>query len=276
MDKMTMTSEQQQTNGTTALAKPGPVATTENSAAMNPFASGANFDVGQRMAMAISRSSTIPKDYQGNVANCLVALEMAARIGATPLAVMQNLHIIHGRPSWSASFLIAALNTSKRFGPVRFRWEEKGEPTSPANCQKRGDTFGCRAVAKDLESGEECVGALVSWSMVRAEKWDGKPGSKWLTMPEQMFMYRAAAFFSRVYAPELSLGMQTHEEVIDTVGYEVPEKPARVASTSLQALEETILGTTPTVPKDVPSEPASGPRNVAVDDDGVVSEHEEG
>ena len=31
-------------------------------------------------------------------------------------------------------------------------------------------------------------------------------------MPEQMFMYRAAAFWQRIYAPELSLGMQTIDE----------------------------------------------------------------
>jgi hypothetical protein len=52
--------------------------------------------------------------------------------------------------------------------------------------------------------------------MVDAEGWSKKTGSKWLTMPEQMFMYRAAAFWSRVFAPEISLGMHTSDEVEDS------------------------------------------------------------
>lgn len=255
-------------NNSTALAttKPATPQTTENNAAMNPFASGANFEVGQRMATALSKSNTIPKEYQGNIPNCMVALEMAARIGATPLAVMQNLHIIQGRPSWSSSFLIATLNTSKRFGPVRFRWEDNGQPTTPTNCGARGDTFGCRAVAKDLETGEECIGALVSWAMVKAEGWHSKSGSKWKTMPEQMFMYRAAAFFSRIYAPELSLGMQTQDEVIDTTGYTVSETTVPLRSGATADLNAALLS--------APAVPESGPKAVEHDEDGVVVESE--
>jgi hypothetical protein len=37
-------------------------------------------------------------------------------------------------------------------------------------------------------------------------------------MPELMIRYRAAAFFSRLYAPEITMGMQTREEIIDVVG----------------------------------------------------------
>jgi hypothetical protein len=34
-------------------------------------------------------------------------------------------------------------------------------------------------------------------------------------MPEQMLRYRAAAFFARIYAPDITLGMQTSEEMRD-------------------------------------------------------------
>lgn len=247
------------TNGAalaTTPQRPAPIATTENNAGMNPFASGANFDVGQRMALALSKSTSIPKEYQNNVPNCLVALEMAARIGSTPLAVMQNLHIIQGRPSWSATFLIGTVNASKRFSPLRFQWEENGEPTKPTNCLKRGETFGCRAVAKDLATGEECIGSLVSWELVRAEKWHAKDGSKWKTpLCEQMFQYRAASFWSRIFAPELSLGMATQEEVIDTIGYTVSDTTrAFPASAPVHGLEAALLADS--VPTPPTSEPA--------------------
>jgi hypothetical protein len=51
--------------------------------------------------------------------------------------------------------------------------------------------------------------------MVKAEGWDSKSGSKWKSIPSQMFCYRAAAFFGRLYCPERLLGMQTAEELQD-------------------------------------------------------------
>ena len=60
--------------------------------------------------------------------------------------------------------------------------------------------------------------------MAKAEGWLTKTGSKWQTMPELMLKYRAAAFFGRLYAPEVLMGMQTAEEVIDIT----PIQPASV------------------------------------------------
>ena len=51
--------------------------------------------------------------------------------------------------------------------------------------------------------------------MVKAEKWLQKNGSKWQTMPELMFHYRAASFFGRLYAPDILKGMHTIEENLD-------------------------------------------------------------
>jgi hypothetical protein len=58
-------------------------------------------------------------------------------------------------------------------------------------------------------------GPPVSIAMAKAEGWYGKNGSKWQTIPDLMLRYRAAAFFSSLYAPELKMGMKTYEEVID-------------------------------------------------------------
>ena len=166
-----------------------------------------NFETAQREAKALASSDLVPTAYKGNVANTLLAMEVAQRVGASPLAVMQNLHIVQGRPSWSASFLIACVNSCGRFTPMRF--ETRGGDDASAK------TYAVRAIATDKESGKDCTGAWVTWAMVEAEGWSKKSGSKWLTMPEQMFMYRAAAFWSRVFAPEISLGMHTSDEVED-------------------------------------------------------------
>jgi hypothetical protein len=51
--------------------------------------------------------------------------------------------------------------------------------------------------------------------MAKKEGWATKAGSKWQTMPELMIRYRAAAFWGRLYASDLLLGMQSQEEVVD-------------------------------------------------------------
>lgn len=159
----------------------------------------------ERIAIMLADSTLVPEHYRGKagVANCLIALEMANRLQASALMVMQHLHIIKGRPSWSSPFIIASLNTCGRFTKLNFR--KDGE----------GDEYGYEAYCKDKASGEELVGPKVTWKMVKAEGWLSKDGSKWKTMPELMFQYRAAAFFGRLHAPDVLMGMQTVEEVID-------------------------------------------------------------
>ena len=60
--------------------------------------------------------------------------------------------------------------------------------------------------------------------MAQDEGWTSKPGSKWRTMPTQMMMYRAAAFFARVFCPDILLGIPTYEEVQDVNGYDAGGK----------------------------------------------------
>lgn len=162
-----------------------------------------SFDHAQRVAKMLAASTLIPKEFQNNIQNTMIALEMANRIGASPLMVMQNLYIVHGRPSWSSSFIIAALNSCNRFSPLRF--EVKGE----------GDAMECYAWAYENVSKEKLSGPVVSMKMAKAEGWVDKNGSKWKTMPQLMIRYRSAAFFGRLYAPEILMGMLTNEEVTD-------------------------------------------------------------
>ncbi len=163
------------------------------------------FEAGQRICKMLSSSSLVPNIYQGNVANTFIALEMATRTGSSPLAVMQNLYIVHGRPGWSAQFVIAALNACGKFSPLRF--EMSGE----------GDKRSCKAWAIEHGTGERLEGPPVSVEMAKAEGWYGKNGSKWQTMPELMLRYRAATFFGRLYAPDILMGMRTSEELQDSV-----------------------------------------------------------
>lgn len=164
-----------------------------------------SFEFTQRAASLLANSTLVPKTYQGNLPNCVIALNMAARIGADPLMVMQSLYIVHGRPAWSSQFMIATFNTCGRFSAIRYKWVgERGK-----------DSHGCYAYAAEKATGEILEGSTVTIEIAKAEGWYNKDGSKWKSLPDQMLMYRAASWFVRAYAPELALGMHTQEEIID-------------------------------------------------------------
>ncbi len=188
----------------------------------------------QRQAKAMSVSTLVPKEYQGNVSNVIIAMRLAERIGADPLMVMQHLAIIHGRPSWSATFLIATINQCGRFSPLRY--EIRGDDPSAKD-------YRCRAVAIDRESQQPCEGEWITWAMVDGEGWSTKSGSKWKTMPGQMFRYRAASFWARAFAPEVSMGIYTDDEVRDM--RDVTPAPAIAAGTSPAAMAAAFALTPP-------------------------------
>ncbi len=164
-----------------------------------------SFALVQRKAAALANSNVVPAEYKGNLSNCMVAMEMAERTNSSPLAVMQNMHIIHGRPSFSSAFIIGALAQSKRFSTLNY--EMFGD--------EGGTDRGCYAYATCKETGERLESPKITMAMAKAEGWSTKKGSKWLTMPELMLRYRAAAFFGRLFAPDVMLGMHMSEEVQD-------------------------------------------------------------
>ena len=163
-----------------------------------------------RMARMLSDSALVPDAYRNAPQNCVVAIDIANRMGISPLMVMQNLYVVKGKPSWSGSFCAAAINGSGRFTPLEFIFVgERGKPS-----------WGCYATAVRASNGVRCYSDTITMEMAAAEGWLNKPGSKWKTMPMQMMMYRAAAFFARAHCSDLLLGMPTYEEVQDVRGYE--------------------------------------------------------
>jgi hypothetical protein len=210
---------------------------------------GAGFDQLQRVAKALCASTLVPAQYRAftevksygkvtgrvpnpaGLPNCVVALNMATRMGADPLLVMQNLYVIEGRPSWSSQFIIAAINHCGRFSPLRFEISEPGKETEVTyqatvwkvdkkteetrKIKVRHQT--CRAWVIEKETGDRLDGPTVSIQMAIDEGWLTKNGSKWQTMPDLMLRYRAASFLGRLYAPELLMGLQSQEEAQDVI-----------------------------------------------------------
>lgn len=169
-----------------------------------------------KAAQFLASSDLVPEQtYRNKPANCLIAIDLANRTGLAPLIVMQNLYIVKGKPGWSGQFCISLVNGSGRFTPLEFVTTSQS-----VYCQ-----------ATRLADNKLCVGPAVTWDMVKAEGWLDKNGSKWKTMPEVMFRYRAASFFARSFCPELLMGIQTADELKDISPAEPENAPEKIVIT---------------------------------------------
>lgn len=166
------------------------------------FENNESFQNGMMMAAQLAKSDLIPVTYKNKPENCVIALELSNRLRLSPFLVMQNMHVIQGRPSWSSTFIISCINASGKFkGCLKFEMDAKKTM--------------CRAYAIEKETDTKVCSPLVTLEMATAEGWLTKNGSKWKTMPELMLRYRAAAFFGRIYCPEIMNGMLSMEEAQD-------------------------------------------------------------
>lgn len=186
--------------GTMAMAMPA-----QQSGMMSIFSDPQTFAGAMQMAETLSRSTIIPRDYQGNPSNCLIAVEMSTRLNASPMMVMQHLHVIQGRPAWSAQWIIAMINNSRKYKTVL--QYEMGYDSADGG-------LSCFAWAID-HAGNKVVGPKITMTMAKAEGWVGKNGSKWQSMPGVMIQYRAASFFGRVNCPEMIMGIYSQDEVLE-------------------------------------------------------------
>jgi len=163
------------------------------------------------MGKMFASSSIVPQAYQGKAMDCAIAVDMANRMGLSPMMVMQNLYVVKGKPSWSGQACMAMIKASSEFKEAK-----------PVYFGERGtDGRGCyiKAVTKD---GEILEGAEVTLKMAKDEGW--MSNKKWQTMSELMLAYRAAAFFARIHVPNLLMGCLVEGEVEDIS----PEKPKAV------------------------------------------------
>ncbi|MBD5371197.1 MAG: hypothetical protein HDR80_08650 [Bacteroides sp.] len=199
------------------------------------------FETYQRLAKPLSESNFVPAAYKGNIGDCIVAVEMAARLGVLPLTVMQNLCVVKGNPTWKSKFLIGCVNTCGRYttldyhigidgkvGPVQYKTWEKGRDGKNHEVLKpfehpELDNLTCVAFCTELSTGKELTSPAVSIRMAVQEGWYSKDGSKWPSMPELMLRYRAASMWVSTFAPELSMGFRTEEEQRDIVDVDYEE-----------------------------------------------------
>lgn len=280
--------EQQQSNNLPAPLTPR----SSNLATLAVFSSMDSFGDAQRIATALAKSSMVPDAYRENIPNCLIALEYAGQVRMSVMAVMQNLHIIQGRPSWSAPFLIATVNSTGLFTPLRYEkkgdgklvkikvttWEGPKDARKPKETEYQIPDIAYRVKVTERATGTPIYGPWVSMEMAYLEGWALRPGNKYKTLPDQMLSYRAAAFFTRLYCPELSMGMHTTEEAQDAQWTDIAyEDVTPGAATVVEKKPRGAAGINAAIKDKPPVEPDASilPEQGADDESGMVVDESE-
>ena len=219
-------------------------------------------------ATIYAKSDFIPDHFKNRPNNCFIAVEIATRLRMSELMVMQNLGVVHGKLGFAGQFVIGAINAAKIFDDrLRFQIQSAnaaGNLVDNSDASAFDKTFTIRAYA--LTKGKAVVGPWIDWNVVASEGWDidkplrdggGTIRSKWNTMPDLMFRYRAASWFGRTVCPEVLLGLQTVEEIEDVVGQEETprneQQPVRTGMRSATPQPARPAAPTPAQPQAAPA-----------------------
>lgn len=160
-----------------------------------------------RMARMYSASSLVPVHFQGKVADCAIAIQMALRCKVDPMAFLQKCYIVYGRPSIETTLAVAMANTSGVLkSRITYRLEGEGAARK------------CTAIATLKESGE-VINSEVSVRIAHAMGWWDKKDSLWPKMTDLMLQYRSAMWLIRAYMPEVLMGIYSIDEARDMEGH---------------------------------------------------------
>lgn len=175
----------------------------------------------------IACSKFMPAALRGDYGSALIIMEMSQRLGVSLLTIANNVYEVHGNLGFSGKFAVAMLNRCPKYTRIKYEYLNGTDHKSGVR------VIGYRADAPD----DPDIGPAVTPEMVRAEGWN--KNSKWSTMPDLMYRYRAAAFFLRTYAPDALMGMQTREELDDIAISQETATPAEPRKTNGEVINET-------------------------------------
>lgn len=144
----------------------------------------------------LAKSTLVPKEFQGNPGNILVAVQWGMELGLQPMQAMQNIAVINGRPSLWGDAVIGLVKAS----PVcEYVIEEVTDEVATCRVKRRGEVEQVRAFSKH----DARTAGLLS-----------KQGP-WTSYPKRMMQMRARSWALRDVFPDVLRGMPIAEEVMD-------------------------------------------------------------
>ena len=85
----------------------------------SPFTDADSFQNIYNIGKMFASSQLVPQAYQGKAMDCTIAVDMANRMGVSPMMVMQNLYVVKGKPSWSGQACMSMIRAAKEYKNVR-------------------------------------------------------------------------------------------------------------------------------------------------------------
>lgn len=157
-----------------------------------------SLDEAMKYADVIAKSSVIPKDYQGNPGDVLVAMQWGLEVGLPPLQALQNIAVINGRPSLWGDAMIAIVRSHASCEDIV---EEFDEQSWTATCHVK-------------RAGSQWQSRRFTWQDAKAAGLADKSGP-WKSYPKRMLQMRARAFALRDVFPDALRGLAMAEEAQD-------------------------------------------------------------
>lgn len=189
----TVTEEDTMQNGTGNLAE---IKSRELQPAASFSLAPRNMTEAMDFADKLAKSNFVPKDFQNNPGNILVAVQWGMELGLQPMQAMQNIAVINGRPSLWGDAVIALVRGSSL---CEYIYESDDGETATCRVKRRGE--------------EEQVRTF-SMADAKAAGLANKQGP-WSQYPKRMRQMRARAFALRDVFPDVLKGMPVAEEVLD-------------------------------------------------------------
>lgn len=183
-----------------------------------PFlVSPANMSEAIEYSKMIASSCFCPTNMRNKPGDVLVAVQLGAEVGLSPIQALQNIAVINNRPVLWGDATVAVVQGHPRY----IRHDEWTEGTI-----EKGDMVAFCSITR--KGSEQHIRSFSIDDAKRAKLW-GKPGP-WVQYPARMLAMRARAFAFRDKFSDALKGIQFREEVED---YSVIEKckPARVTAT---------------------------------------------
>ena len=165
----------------------------------------ATFEDAFRFSSCVALSGFAPKGMEKPEA-ILVAVQLGLEIGLTPMAAMQNIGVINGRPGIYGDAALALVRASGLLESYQQSYRGDGEKlTAVVTVKRKGDP-----VEITSEFGVADARAAGLW---------GKAGP-WTAYPRRMLLFRARGFALRDAFGDVLKGLRTTEELADML----PEK----------------------------------------------------
>jgi len=207
-----------------------------------------NLDEMWRFATAVAKSGLAPKGIETPEA-IFVALQMGAELGLSPMASLQNIAVINGRPAVWGDAMLGICKASGVFDEAAFEERIVGD----------GDSRKAVCTVRRLPAGKPIVREFTA-SQAKKAGLLGKTGP-WTTYPERMLQMRARSLALRDGFADLLRGFKAVEEVQDYIDVDARTAAAPAPVESLADLTERLTTETGSkVEDETPSEPAQEER----------------